>query len=286
MSRDPGEEAPPPLLSVVLPSHNETTLLGSTVTNLVTGLQVRGARYEILIVENGSRDGTLRLARMLAAQIEDVRLLHLPVSDYGAALAAGFRAARGSIVVNFDVDYYDLAFLDAALAILEDPAVAAVLASKRAPGASDRRPLHRRLLTAGFTAALHVLLGLQCSDAHGMKVLRRGPLAVFVEECQLRGSLFDVELVVRATRSGLLVRELPATVVERRPPRSGLARRSVESLVGALRLRLLLGPPGRPRDGHGGLGAASLQAVRASVANATGAARKLSRPGAGLHRDR
>ncbi|HVB05053.1 MAG TPA: glycosyltransferase [Acidimicrobiales bacterium] len=250
MSRPPADEAPPDL-SFVLPSHNEITLLGSTVTNLVTGLEERGASYEILIVENGSRDGTLRLGRMLAAQLGHVRVLHLPVGDYGAALAAGFRAARGRFVVNFDVDYYDLAFLDDALAILGDESVGAVLASKRAVGATDRRPLHRRLLTAGFTTTLHLLLDLEVSDAHGMKVLRREELRGVVDECKLRGSLFDVELVTRATRGGLVVRELPATVVERRPPRSGVARRSVESLLGALRLRLILGAK-EPPEADGG----------------------------------
>ena len=228
-------------LSFVLPSHNEISLLGSTVTNLVTGLEGRELSYEILIVENGSSDGSLRLARMLAAQLEQVRLLHLPIGDYGAALAAGFRAARGEIVVNFDVDYYDLAFLDAALSILEDDKIAIVLASKRAPGASDRRPLHRRLLTAGFAAALRFLLDLQATDAHGMKAMRRSDLAPIVEESRLRKSLFDVELIVRATRGGLQLRELPASVVERRPPRTGIARRAVEGLVGAVHLRFILG---------------------------------------------
>jgi glycosyltransferase involved in cell wall biosynthesis len=234
-----------PALSFVLPSHNEITLLGSTITNLVTGLDERQLSYEILIVENGSTDGTLRLARMLAAQLETVRLLHLPIGNYGAALAEGFKAARGEVVVSFDVDYYDLAFLDAALRILEDEKVAIVLASKRAPGASDRRPIHRRVLTAGFTASLHLLLSLEVTDAHGMKALRRETVAPFVEQCRLRKSLFDVELVVRATRGGLKVEELPATVVERRPPRSGIAQRTVESFLGALRLRLILGPPAR-----------------------------------------
>src|SRR5580658_6469072 len=97
-----------PEYSFVLPAHNEIGLLGSTITNLVTGLDSRGIRYEILVVENGSADGTLRLARLLAAQIEAIRVLTLPRGNYGAALRAGFRAARGEIVVNFDVDYYDL----------------------------------------------------------------------------------------------------------------------------------------------------------------------------------
>ena len=77
-------------LSIVLPAYNEVGLLGSTVTNLITGLDDRGVDYEILIVENGSTDGTLRLARMLAAQLAPVRLLSLPTPNYGAALYAGF----------------------------------------------------------------------------------------------------------------------------------------------------------------------------------------------------
>jgi hypothetical protein len=104
------------------------------------------------------------------------------------------------------------------------------------------------VLTAGFTRALNVLLGMSVTDAHGMKAMRRDLLSPVVSSCTMRGSLFDVELVVRATRAGLAVRELPATVVERRPPRSSVAGRTLESLLGALRLRAMLGPPGHPRN--------------------------------------
>jgi len=226
-----------PYLSVVLPAHNELMLLGSTVTNLVSGLDARGLDYEILVVENGSRDGTLRLARILAAQIPRLRLLTLPVGDYGAALRAGFLAARGSVVVNFDVDYYDFGFLDTALALVRSGDAAVVVASKRAPGASDRRPLLRRLLTAGFAATLTAGLGLQVTDAHGMKVLRREALEPVVGRCVMRGSLFDVEMVLRAGHAGLDVREVPAVVVEVRPPRTPVWRRSIESFAGVVHLR-------------------------------------------------
>lgn len=231
----PGEGRP--YLSVILPAHNELMLLGSTVTNLVSGLDARGLDYEILVVENGSRDGTLRLARILAAQIPGLRILTLPVGDYGAALRAGFLAARGSVVVNFDVDYYDFGFLDTALELVRSGHAAIVVASKRAPGARDRRPLLRRLLTALFAATLTTGLGLQVTDAHGMKVLRREALEQVVERCVMRGSLFDVEMVLRAGHADLAVREVPAVVVEVRPPRTPVWRRSIESLAGVVRLR-------------------------------------------------
>ncbi|HVC25401.1 MAG TPA: glycosyltransferase family 2 protein [Acidimicrobiales bacterium] len=237
-------------LSVVLPAHNEITLLGSTVTTLGTGLDARGVDYEIIVVENGSRDGTLRLARLLAVQIERVRVLALPVGDYGAALASGFAAARGRYVVNVDVDYYDLAFVDAALAALESGAADLVLASKRAPGARDRRPVVRRFLTFGFANASRVLVGLEVSDAHGMKAMRREALGPIVDRCVMHRSVFDVEMVVRAAAAGIHAREIPASVVERRAPRTPVGRRTVESLLGLVRLRWVLFRESRPRDGH------------------------------------
>jgi len=58
--------------------------------------------------------------------------------------------------------------------------------------------------------------------------------------CQMTESLFDVELVIRADRAGLLVLELPVVVVELRPPRSSVLRRTVEVLGGLMRLRRML----------------------------------------------
>jgi glycosyltransferase involved in cell wall biosynthesis len=221
----------------VLPAHNEVGLLGATVTTLVTGLEERGLSFEIIVVENGSSDGTLRLARTLAAQLEQVRVLSIPVSDYGAALATGFAAARGDLVASFDVDYYDLGFLDAARALLMDGQADLVLASKRAPGAEDRRPLLRRLLTAGFTRALRLGLGLKVSDAHGMKVFSAPGLAPVLAKCEMRGSLFDVEIALRAAEAGLRIAELPAQVIERRPARTPLLGRVLESATGIITLR-------------------------------------------------
>ena len=240
-----------PSLSVVLPAHNEVGLLGATVTTLLAGLDDRGLDYELVVVENGSSDGTLRLARVLAAQLARVRVLSMPVGDYGAALAAGFAAARGAIVASFDVDYYDLSFLDAALRVVEADEADLVLASKRAPGADDRRPVVRRLLTAGFTGILRLGLGLEASDAHGMKVLSAEALKPVLERCVMQGSLFDVEMVLRASRAGLRIVEIPAVVVERRPPRRPVAARAVEAAAGVVILPRRLaaeraeGPPAR-----------------------------------------
>jgi glycosyltransferase involved in cell wall biosynthesis len=215
-------------------------MLESTVSDLAAGLDDSGIGYELIVVENGSLDNTLDLAKALADKFHTVRVLSLPVGDYGAALREGFRAARGEVVVNFDVDYYDLTFLRRALELLGETDAAIVVASKRAPGASDRRPLHRRLITFVFTSLLGRLFGLPVTDAHGMKAMRRVAVAPLVEACVMTRALFDVELVLRAGRAGMRVLEVPAFVVELRPARSAITTRAVETLIGLVRLAVVL----------------------------------------------
>src|SRR5690606_28311986 len=142
----------------------------------------------------------------------------------------------GEVVVNFDVDYYDLDFLDAAVAAVRAGA-GIVVGTKRGAGAQDERPWPRRLVTGIFATLLRVGFGLQASDTHGMKALDRARLVPLAERCQLGTDLFDTELVLRAERAGLVVSELPVRVVERRPARSPIAGRILRTVVGLRRLR-------------------------------------------------
>jgi glycosyltransferase involved in cell wall biosynthesis len=199
--------------------------------------------HEIIVVENGSTDRTAELVAAISERDETVRLVRLGDADYGEALRAGFLAARGSIVVNFDVDYYDTGFLRRAESLVKSGAADVVIASKRAPGSSDRRPAHRRLLTSVFASLMRLLVGLPVSDAHGMKVASRSALLPVIRQTQMGGSVFDVEVLLAAHRRGLKLVELPAQVREVRPPRTGVSRRAFESFTGLVKLRFIAGPP-------------------------------------------
>lgn len=232
-------------VSVVMPAYNEAEILEASVRRVVEGLRARraatGERFEVVVVQNGSTDGTGEIAERLAAQIPEVRAEHLPDADYGRALRAGLLAARGTEVVNFDADYYDIDFLAAALERLRGPdAPAVVVGSKRAPGAEDTRTPLRRLVTAVFSVALRLLFGLKVSDTHGMKAMRRAAVEPFARACRFGTDLFDTELILRVERAGLVTAEIPVTVVELRPARTSILRRAPRTVVGLLRLRMAL----------------------------------------------
>jgi len=228
-------------VSVVMPAHNEELLLVESVDAVVTGLRARVSPFELLVIENGSTDATRALASDLTARHAEVSTRSLPDADYGAALRAGLEAASGDVVVNFDVDYYDLDFLDRALTTVGPaPAPAIVVGSKRAPGAQDHRSLARRFVTWGFGSLLRVGFRLQVSDTHGMKAMVRDRIIDLARTCRFDRDLFDTELVIRAERAGLDVAEIPVTVDERRPSRTPVVRRMPRSLAGLVRLRVAL----------------------------------------------
>jgi glycosyltransferase involved in cell wall biosynthesis len=227
---------------VVLPAFNESEFLEPAVDTIDAGLRERGATFEIVVVENGSTDGTLEVARALQASHPDLRVLHHDEADYGAAMRAGVLEARGDTIVVFDVDYYDLGFLDRAVTRLQAsdrPVV--VVGSKRAPGARDERSPVRKLATAVFQTLLRVAFGLSVSDTHGMKALRRDEIQPLAAQCRFRTDLFDTELILRAERAGLPVAEIPVAVRELRPARTSIFRRVPRTLAGLVRLRVLMG---------------------------------------------
>ena len=228
------------MISVVLPAHDEAPYIAASVQDVAEGMRTRGP-FEVVVVENGSTDGTAGVAKALLDKVPELRVLELGAADYGKALRMGFLAAEGEVVAFFDVDYYDLDFLDRAMAMMEAPeGPAVVVGSKRGEGALDTRPWPRRMVTLVFSTILRIGFGLTVSDTHGMKVLRREPLIPLAEACKFGTDLFDTELILRAERAGLKAGEVPVIVQELRPSRSSIVKRIPRTMANLVRLRVVL----------------------------------------------
>lgn len=228
------------MISVVMPAHNEQGYLEAAVKTVVTGLRDRAAEFEVIVAENGSVDGSSVESDHLADLYREVEVVHLADADYGRALRAGFLASHGEIVTNFDVDFVDLGFLDRALEIMQDDSVAVVVGSKKAPGSDDQRSAGRKLVTTVFTLMLRRGFGLGVSDTHGIKSMRRDALLPVVGSCIFGKDIYDTEVVLRAERAGLTIKEIPVSVIEVRPARTSIVRRIPRSLLGLARLRIAL----------------------------------------------
>ncbi len=237
-----------PAVSVVMPAYNEAEILAGSVQTVVDGMRARGAAFEVVVVENGSTDGTLAIAHDLAARLPEVRVEHRDDADYGRALRAGLLAAGGDAVVNFDTDFFDLDFLDAAVAQVLDPdGPAIVVGSKRGEGATDTRTPLRKGATWIFSTLLRVGFGLRVSDTHGIKAMRRAAVEPFARECTSGQDLFDTELILRVERAGLRTAEIPVVVKELRPARSSFLSRVPRTLRGLWTLRRALAEEHRRR---------------------------------------
>lgn len=233
-----------PRLSIVIPVYNEEPILQSAVVDLVDRLKEMGwDDYELILAENGSRDATVQLAEQLAARFPKVKTFSFGQPNYGGALKRGILEARGEYVICDEIDLCDTDFYKRAMAVLESGAADLVVGSKAMRGASDERPLVRRLGTQVVNGMLRVSLGFTGTDTHGLKAFRREKLVPIARACIVDKDMFASEFVIRAERAGVAIQEIPVRVLEKRVPTIGLFRRvpnvmrAVGKLVWAIRIQ-------------------------------------------------
>jgi glycosyltransferase involved in cell wall biosynthesis len=192
-----------PHVSVVIPCLDEAETIAECVTSARAVLDEGGLDGEVIVVDNGSTDGSGDLARAAGALVVEE-----PRRGYGSAYLAGLAVAQGDYIVMLDADLtYDFREIPRFVQELEDGAQLVVgnRMSSIAPGAM---PLLSRLgnpLLSGFLNALH---RTNIRDVHcGMRALRRDVLPAL--NLRTVGMEFASEMVIRATRERLDVREVP-----------------------------------------------------------------------------
>lgn len=223
------------MISIVIPVYNEARIVRQAAAELCRRLDALGWDYELILSENGSRDGTLEILEELPAELPRVRYLHGEEPNYGKALRRGIAQARGATVICDEIDLCDVEFYQRALPILESGADL-VVGSKAMKGANDARPLVRRLATRVITLLLRAITGFRGTDTHGLKAFKRDRLEPVAEACVVDRDLFASELVIRAQRMGRDVREIPIALHETRPPSTALLRRVPRVLRGLFKL--------------------------------------------------
>jgi glycosyltransferase involved in cell wall biosynthesis len=203
----PSAPARVPRLSYFFPAHNEEANLEGLVAEALETLPSLADTFEIIAVDDGSRDGTPALADALAAaHPEIVRAVHHPINlGYGAALRSGFAAARYPLVAFTDGDRQfkvaDLGRLTARLAEADAPDVVVGFRIKRAD------PLVRTLYARAYRLANRIFFGLKVTDVDcAAKLFRRGALEGLRVESG--GAFFSAEMIIKLRADGRSVVEV------------------------------------------------------------------------------
>ena len=200
-----------PEVAIILPAYNEARRLEDTVERVIAEMNGIAIPYEIVIAEDGSRDGTDAIARTLAGRYAGVKHLHSAErSGRGRALNRSFAATSADIVIYCDVDLatdtrHIRQLIDAIRGGYD------VATGSRLMRESDvERPANREIASRGYNCLVRLVLGSRLHDHQcGFKAFNRRTIAPLLPEVRDTHWFWDTELLVRAQRKGLKVLEFP-----------------------------------------------------------------------------
>ena len=237
-----------PRAVLCLPTYNERENIEAMIDALGDVLDTD--RDRVLVIDDGSPDGTGEIADRLAAEHAWVSVLHRETKEgIGPAYVAGFRRALSEdaeLVLEMDCDFsHNPADVPRLIAATDDADL--VLGSRYAPGGGTANwGLARRIVSRGGCLYAQVLLGMRVRDlTGGFKCFRRATLeAIDLDALSAHGYAFQIETTYRVRKAGLRIEEVPITFVERRAGASKMTGSIVAEAmwkVPLLRLRALTG---------------------------------------------
>jgi dolichyl-phosphate beta-glucosyltransferase len=230
-----------PELSVVVPAFDEAARLPGTLDRVIDYLRNEIADFEILVVDDGSRDETAHIAGEILSDVAGGSVMSLPHNrGKGAACRAGVRSARGRRILITDADLSTPIEEERVLRRALEEGADIAIGSRAHPEANITRRQSRLRESAGqgFNLLLRMLRLTDLSDTQcGFKMFSHEAARLF-ERARIDGFLFDVEILFLARRAGLNVVEIPVEWHNDPDSRVHLLRHLPEVLGDLLRIRL------------------------------------------------
>jgi glycosyltransferase involved in cell wall biosynthesis len=186
-----------PYLSLVTPVYNGAGFIEASVETIISSLEQLDRPFEVIVVCDGSTDGTAERAR--AVGDPRVRVLHYDDQQgKGVAISCGLSAANGRLVgwLDSDLDIEPGVIVEAARQFERQPDVDAIIGSKRHPRSQVHYPLLRRIYSRGYQLLVRVLFRINVRDTQvGAKLFRREMLETVVPLLLIKRFAFDLELL-------------------------------------------------------------------------------------------
>jgi glycosyltransferase involved in cell wall biosynthesis len=201
------------MLSILMPAYNEAQSIAQNVCETVETMHALGIHFEIIVIDDGSMDGTDTAAsNALRTWPDHVRLVRCTRNEgKGSALTCGARYAKGDYVAFLDADM-DLhpEQLSGFFAIMEARGADAVIGSKFHPDSKVDYPLQRRVYSLFYYMLVRTLFGLPVRDTQtGIKLFKRAVLDRVLPRILVKRFAFDLELLANAHHFGYRIAEAP-----------------------------------------------------------------------------
>ena len=193
-------------ITVAMPAYNEAENIKAMVEDVIQVMDALADDYEVVVVDDGSRDGTGEVVKSLAQRYPQVRLVQHEVNQgYGAAVFSGLTNGSKELIFFTDSDrQFDLREIEKLLALIDE---ADLVVGYRAP---RRDPFMRKLNGWGWSTLVTLLFGYTARDIDcAFKLMRRQVVERIKDEVASRGATFSAEFLVRAKRAGFSIRQVP-----------------------------------------------------------------------------
>jgi glycosyltransferase involved in cell wall biosynthesis len=228
---------------IVIPVLNEAHVLRKSV-NTVLKL-CRGNlpyRWQLVIVDNGSTDGTQNVAKELVTEHPEVQFIHLQQRGRGRALRHAWLQSKADVVCYMDVDLSTkLVHLQELLGCIASGEYDLSTGSRLMRESRTTRSFRREVISRIYNLVLKLVLQTRFSDAQcGFKAVSRKAVEAIVPQIEDQSWFFDTELLVLAEKQGYRIKDIPAEWIEDDDSRVKIIKTGWEDLKGIARLRRLL----------------------------------------------
>lgn len=221
-------------LSVLMPCRDEANIVERSITDTVNTLRRwYGGSFEIILIDDGSIDGTYQRAQALIDGIPELRVLRISTNGgKGNALRKAFERTSGSVVCFLDGDLeIEANHITPYVRLLEAQFADIVVGSKRHPQSQIDYPWERRVLSAAYQLFVRALFGLKVRDTQaGIKAFRREVLEQVLPLGLVKRYAFDAELLVLAHKLGYRIVEMPIQMKFREKYGSGVSLKAIHQM--------------------------------------------------------
>jgi dolichyl-phosphate beta-glucosyltransferase len=202
-----------PYLSIVIPAYDEELNLASTLQDIAQYLKSKNYNYEVIVVNDGSRDGTAAIAASQAKLFQYFTLLeNSPNQGKGYTVKKGVLAAQGELILFMDADNSTrIDQIEKLIAALNEGCDIAI-ASRRIPGAviEKRQPFYRTIPGNIYIFLSKLILGVSVNDYNcGFKLYKKEAARLLFSKLTRNDWSFDSELIYLSCRYGFKIKEVP-----------------------------------------------------------------------------